>query len=281
MILVVIWQDMEALHDIFKREAKTLIDEFEHASTLGEGTSQEVAEFRENAFRDFIQRFYPHPHRVTKGKVRDSFSDGPSASIDCLIVNPEHPNLIDSHGKFQLLLADGIDIAIEVKPDLAHKSELERGLAQGVSVKRLRRNKGPIILERKIAPDILELSKQIPFYLYAHRAKEPAKLVSDMRDWYLAEGTPVENQIDGVVINKSGIIVNIKHPESVPWAIGVPDNEKAGWYFEAWGELTLGGMLLAMESSYHSRATVQERVLAPYLQKLSRPVSRLADPIAK
>ena len=130
---------MQKLIEVLVREGTTLGTEFAAASALGEGTSQEVAEFRENALRSFVERFYPSPYHVVKGKVHDSFGTDASASIDCLVVNPVNPNLIDSHGKFQLLLADGVDLAMELKPDLASRAELHRGLEQGMSIKKLRR----------------------------------------------------------------------------------------------------------------------------------------------
>lgn len=127
---------MTTLIEILKKEGKTLSEEFKVASSQGDGTSQEIADFRENAVHDFIERYYPSSHIISKGKITD-LDGSQSNSIDCLILNPAHPNLIDSKGKFRLIFSDGCDAAIEVKPDLARTDEIHRGLAQGVSVKKV------------------------------------------------------------------------------------------------------------------------------------------------
>lgn len=97
---------LQELVEILREDAESLEREFRKASTLGKGTPQEVSEFRENAFRSFISRFFPAPYRAVKGKIFDSYGNGPSASVDCVVVNPVHPHLIDTAGKFQLLLAE-------------------------------------------------------------------------------------------------------------------------------------------------------------------------------
>lgn len=264
---------IDALLDVFRRESENLLKKFEEASSLGEGTSQEVSDFRENAFRSFVSRFYPHPFRIVKGKLRDSNSNKMSASIDCLIINPEHPYLIDEQDKFKLLLVGGTDAAIEVKPDLSRNDELIRGLKQGQSVKKLKRDHSSIVLHTKAAPKLVEESKRVPFFLYSHKVSDPSKTAKQANDWYKENNVPIDEQLDFIVVNGVGIIMHLKHSERAPWAISPP--AEPGWYFENWGELTLGGMLLALEHSYSSRASIQESVLLPFLQKLNRQVHRL------
>lgn len=268
---------MKALDDILVQEGEVLRREFEKASTLGEGTSQEVAEFRENAFRAFVGRFYPRPYHVVKAKIRDSFTDHPSASIDCLVLNPDHPHLIDSHGKFQLVLADGVDIAIEVKPDITQKAELFRGLEQATSVKQLRRRNGPLLLKNTKPPHVIEVSRQIPFYLYVQKAKDPPRVLDDIRRYYVEHRVPIADQLDFIVIHDVGLVTQVKHPELSLWAEHFSEQERTGWFFEQWGPRTLAGLLLSMDSVFHSRALVQARVLGPYLKGLSRKIVRLGE----
>jgi hypothetical protein len=166
---------MDKLVDILKDEAVTLSREFKKASSLGEGTSQEIADFREHAVQAFLSRFFPNPYRVVKGKVHDSFGNGPSASIDCVLINPVHPHLIDSHKKFQVILADGVDWVLEVKPDLANAHEMQRALKQCISIKKLRRVKGPILIPQKNPQHVIEASKQIPFFLFTQKFKSNLK----------------------------------------------------------------------------------------------------------
>ena len=135
---------MDDLYQLLREDGIELEAKFRKASIEGKGTSQEVADFREHAVQDFVARFFPYPHRITKGKLRDSFG-AISDSIDCIVCNPNHPYTVDSHGKFRLLLVEGIDVAIEVKPDIASSAELRRGLEQGLSVKALKRASPPTL----------------------------------------------------------------------------------------------------------------------------------------
>src|ERR1700682_2394223 len=124
---------MEDLYAYLREEAAKLEGEFRQASLAGRGTPQEVADMGEQAVRDFMGRFFPSPHKITKGKIRDSFGRV-SASVDCVVCSPNHPHKIDSAGKFKLLFAEGVDAAIEVKPNVRDAAELVTGLEQGLSV---------------------------------------------------------------------------------------------------------------------------------------------------
>lgn len=262
---------MQKLVDILKDEGAALAVEFRKASNLGEGTPQEIAEFRENAFRTFISRFYPAPYQVVKGKIHDSFGDHPSASIDCVLVNPAHPHLIDSQGKFQLLLADGVDFAIEVKPDLSIRDELHRGLKQGVSVKRLQRIRGPILLTNRKPERVVEESQRIPYFIIAQKGRsDVAETVRDTVAWYASNAVPTENQLDAFAILGLGILRHVKHSAFWPYpAWDLATSERRGWFLEPWNDATLAGMLICTEFSFHSHATVQESVLGRYLRQIT------------
>ena len=99
---------MDDIYALLREDAVQLESKFRKASIEGRGTSQEVADFREHALQEFIERFFPFPHRVTKGKIRDSFG-GLSCSVDCVICAPNHPYTIDSQKKFTLLFAEGVE----------------------------------------------------------------------------------------------------------------------------------------------------------------------------
>ena len=132
------------LLQLLEYEGPELATAFKKASIQGRGTPQEVAEHREGAFRNFISRYFPFPHRVTKGNIIDLLGKE-SASIDCIIINPSHPYTIDTYKKFTVILADGVDVAIEVKPDISVIEELHRGLRQVESVKQLWKKTTPYL----------------------------------------------------------------------------------------------------------------------------------------
>lgn len=257
---------METLFDLLRLEGAELTHQFQRASISGKGTPQEVAEFREHAVQDFVGRFFPFPYRIAKGNIRDAFGES-SDSIDCILCNPAHPHTIDSQGKFQLILADGVDAAIEVKPDISDRSELERGLKQGLSVKRLRRSQSALIhtgtntISEKYA-------FRVPYALFAMTAKSnPLDTGREILQYYSANGTERLDQADLVVVNNVGLFVNIQIPRHFPWSLPWPDAQKVGWFFAEWRDQTLVGFLMHLHLLPHARMKVQEDLLLPYLKQ--------------
>lgn len=263
---------MEKLIEILIEEAESLSRDFKKASSLGEGTPQEIADYRENSFRSFISRFFPNPYRVVKGKIHDSYGNGPSASIDCVLVNPAHPHLIDKQNKFQLLLADGVDLVIELKPDLSKTDELVRALNQAISVKKLRRVKGPFVLPQTKPEHVIEVSKQIPFFVFTQKVKTNIiDTVNEIMSWYKKNSIPMDSRIDAIAINDLGILNYIKHSDFYYYSWQLPESEKTGWFLESWGEATLVGFLLRLETSFSAVANIQEGVLNRYIKRIKIP----------
>jgi hypothetical protein len=135
--------------NLIAAESKEISHFFKKASIEGKGTPQEVSDRREVAVKRFIEKYFPFPYRVAKGNIIDSYGKR-SNSIDCLILNPCHPYTVTNENKYSIIFADGVDVAIEVKPDLKNINELERGLNQARSVKMLRRQKLGIFLAKSI-----------------------------------------------------------------------------------------------------------------------------------
>jgi hypothetical protein len=268
---------VSTLIEILKKEGRTISEEFKVASAQGDGTSQEIADFRENAVHDFIERYFPASHVISKGKITD-LDGNQSNSIDCLILNPAHPNLIDSKGKFRIIFSDGCDTAIEVKPDLSRTDEIERGLRQGVSVKKILRSKSSIMLPKREQAHILQHSLHIPFYIFCVKAFEINKFLKTIIDYYHKNNIPLEEQIDGVVILDVGVLKNIKHKELNIYGAPQPIGQNSGWYFEKWGESTLLGMLINIEYSYSSIPGVTDSIMKRVLTKIGKTdVVRLSN----
>jgi hypothetical protein len=72
---------MNDLYALLREDASQLTSEFRKASIQGRGTSQEVAEFRENAVQAFLARYFPFPHRIAKGKVSSDIENCPPDDI--------------------------------------------------------------------------------------------------------------------------------------------------------------------------------------------------------
>ncbi|MFJ5621998.1 DUF6602 domain-containing protein [Peribacillus loiseleuriae] len=254
---------MKEFLDVLKLEASEIQNRFLRSSIEGKGTSQEVSDFREHAVQDFVRRYYPFPYQISKGGIYDSYGNR-SDSIDCLILHPNHPHTINSHGKHSLIVADGVDAAIEVKPSLASKKELERALIQGISVKKLRRRIDTLLLENR--QHVLNLSKQIPYFIFSLEAKKDVKgTINEIKTFYAENQTAVIDQLDVVVILNKGLIVNYKYADLYPWKSNFTNEQKAGWLFEEWGENSLAGFLYNLDRSFGASANITESYLKYYL----------------
>lgn len=254
---------MDDLYAYLREEAAKLEGEFRQASLAGRGTPQEVADMCEQAVRELIGRFFPSPHKITKGKIRDSFGLV-SASVDCVVCNPNHPYTIDSSGKFRLLFAEGIDVAIEVKPTIADAAELLRGLEQGLSVKALKRHTTPTLMR---TPWIEEVATRVPFVILAMRCKsDPLETGREIVRFYAERKTPPTQQADFVVVNDVGIFMNFIDPTMNCWVKTPQPPEAGGWYFERWVEDSLAGCIWRLQQVAHASIKQIEDVLPRYLQ---------------
>lgn len=254
---------MEDLYSLLREEALQLSSEFRKASIQGRGTSQEVAEFRENAVQAFLRRYFPFPHRIAKGKVRDSFGNI-AASIDCVICAPNHPYTVSVNDKFSLLLAEGVDSVVEVKPNIADKSELYRALEQGLSVKKLRRATTSMLHSHGV---LGERAKRVPFGVFAMQCKAaPMETGFEILEFYESRKIDPLDQADFIVVNDVCVFSNFVDSSLNPWRIkeaGYPNHH--GWFYEGWGQDSLIGFLLGLHRVAHAGLKMQEDVLPRYL----------------
>lgn len=129
---------------------------------------------KENIVKDFFSSFFPSNYSISRGEIFDY--NNISNSIDCVIKSPEHPNL-KTPLRPEIILADGVYAAIEVKPDISIKKELLRGLKQCQSVKKLERT---FSIKRLEQLDKLESYKKIPFILFSDKAKDIEKTLKSI-----------------------------------------------------------------------------------------------------
>jgi hypothetical protein len=252
----------EPILDAFRFEAARLGEDFARASALGEGTSAEVADHRENAFRSLVRRFFPAPHHVTKGQVT-GVDGSRSASIDCLVLSPAHPHLIDGEGKFSLILADGVDLAADAKGRL-DGAELLRFLNQARSIKKVSRSKTPLLFlellpDRRIGHE--EASLHIPTYAYCHAsALTPETMAKQIAAWVEEGVVPWTERPDAVAVHDKGVLVDTSSPLS-PGRRLLGADAVDGLYWIETAELTLGQVLLLMSMG----VPAQEAFLSPII----------------
>ncbi|SFZ78149.1 DUF6602 domain-containing protein [Chitinimonas taiwanensis] len=264
---------MNDLYELLREDALQLSSDFRKASIQGKGTSQEVAEFRENAVQAFLARYFPFPHRIAKGKVRDSFGNI-AASIDCVICAPNHPYTVSSRDKFTLLLAEGVDSVVEVKPNIADKAELHRALEQGLTVKKLRRSTTALI--RNEHP-MSEWAKRVPFGVFAMQCKaSPIETGFEILEFYEDHGIEPIDQADFVVVNDVCVFSNFVDKSLNCWdATGYPN--QTGWFYEGWRKDSLAGFLLRLHQVAHAGMKLQEDILPRYLTPPAEARFRVVD----
>lgn len=251
--------------ELLKSEGPELSAAFSKASISGRRTPQEVADRREAALRAFIGRYFPFPYRVTKGNLIDSFG-GESDSIDCVLLHPSHPHTIDEGNHFSVIMADGVQAAIELKSDIQSAGELRRGLEQAASVKKLRRFRSSLVplIGKEHKAFIVEESKRIPVFIFSESCKSnPIDTAREMIAYYRDAAVPLHDQADFLIINNLGIISNYKHDELCL------ANTGPGVYWEDWGDLTLAAFLYDLNNVLPPETHMRGPMLNVYLRSLS------------
>jgi hypothetical protein len=197
------------ISDQLSADALELTHRFEEASRRY-GASSDVGEARERAFIDWLTRYLGEEHRVVKGEVIDT-TGLRSQQVDALVLNDYHPPIsgIFSAGPY---LAEGVSWAIEVKPDLRDSRELERGIKQAASIKKLKRQVAGGDITFGSGPNNAHFAERIPVFLFAISSHEISKLAKELHEYHRQSGIAKELQTDAVVVLNQGVIYNFKEP---------------------------------------------------------------------
>jgi len=179
-------------------------------------------------------------------------------------------------------LTDGVDAAIEVKPDISRQKELRRGLEQGLTVKALRRARSSIILEKD--EERLDYFLRTPYYIFAMRAKgNILETAEEVIKFYEDEGVAPLDLADTIVVDGVGILANFPIKGLFTWATkdgsepGQWIDRDTGWFFEEWGDNTLAGFLFKLSSAVSTipgRAMLQRPIIHEYLSR-----AQITDPV--
>ena len=250
----------QKLLELLKVEAQEIQLSFNKARIEGAGTPQEISDRRENGFVNaFISKYYPFPYRVVKGNIIDSFGNR-SCSIDCIILSPSHPYTIDpKNDKASIIFADGVDVAIEVKPDLSKEDELFRALGQIQSVKKLRRKRSGI-LESKNSPGKIETAFQIPGYIFSEKTFSNIHvLIEKIVRYYIERKVPLREQFDYIIIHNRMMIFN-------SYTDGYAQlGENYGILFSETAENTLASFLLWLNRNPKSEMEIGQNIVKLYI----------------
>ena len=251
---------MSDLIDLLKYEGKDISNLFEKASIEGKGTPQEVSDRREAALINFVKKYFPFPFRVTKGNIVDSYGKR-SASIDCIVLNPSHPYTTADDSKYSIILADAVDCAIELKPDLNSQIEIERGLKQIKTVKELKRIRHGLLRTKGESPEYIESCKQVPCFIFSNKAYESERqLLETIVSYYEREKIKKELQFDFIFVNNRFFIVNSKK-----YGYFNLKGEAEGLYIVHTNELTVAAFLFYLNVLPKSEPRLAPSFLESYL----------------
>jgi hypothetical protein len=253
---------MNNLIKLLKVEGKEINHFFEKASLEGEGTPQEVSDRRESALTNILRKYFPFPYRVAKGNIRDSYGKS-SMSIDCILLNPCHPYTTTDEVKYSIILADGVDVAIELKPSLDSESEIQRSLNQLKSVKELKRKKSGLLnFRNKYTKEFQETCKTIPSVLFSTKIYANERLLFEkIVSYYENEKIKRECQLDMLVVNEKFIVINNRKDHYF-----YNDKIEEGLVIFDFNELTLAAFLLYLNKLPQSEMRLSSSVLEHYLE---------------
>ncbi|MBR0429708.1 MAG: hypothetical protein IJK17_06465 [Lachnospiraceae bacterium] len=258
---------MNKLLHLLRVESRELATLFEKARVEGHGTPQEVADRNEEAVRHFFSRYFPFPYRVVKGNIIDSYG-GNSNSIDCIILNPAHPYTVNNDDeKASVIMADGVDYAVEVKSKLNSKSEIVRALKQIQSVKKLKRVRDGILFKDRANEEQKLCAKTIPSFIFADSTySDIEKLIRIIADYYIENKIPLVEQVDMIIVNGRVLIYNVRHN-----CYAEVTKQRTICYYEGGGD-ALGLFLYEMNKISQSSPLLSQNVLDLYLDG-ARPCS--------
>ncbi len=259
----------EKLLKLLEMEAEKITNEYKLACIEGQGTPQEVADRREEYFIGFLKKYFPFPYRIVKGNIIDSYGNN-SASIDCIVLSPSHPYTVDPNSKkASVIFADGVDFAIEIKPDLGNITEIERALKQIQTVKKLRRVRDGLLLRHRYTELQKQVAKTIPCFIVAEKTYSDIRLlIEKIADYYVRNSVSQIEQFDYILINNKAVIMNYR-PE---WYGYTQDNsrvnkkERAIAFWEG-GPKSLAWFLFEMNKFVRSEPQLSENIMSIYLKE--------------
>ena len=263
----------EKLVDLLGIEANEIALSYEKSSIEGAGTPQEVADRREECFRKFLAKYFPFPFRIVKGNIVDSYGRK-SNSIDCIILNPSHPYTIDvKNERASIIMADGVDYAVEIKSDLSSKTEIERALMQIQSVKKLRRIKHGLLFQNKNSDLQIECAKTVPGVIVADKTYGNLKLLIErIYEYYKKNEVPKIEQVDLILINNRCLIYNFRND------MYVTNDHSEGIAFWEGKEKCLAAFLYEINAFPHCEPMMSQSIMKMYLERVKpKTLKRFLD----
>jgi hypothetical protein len=159
---------------------------------------------KEYSIQEFVAAYLTKEYRIQKGCIYSTTDN--SQNIDCVILAPNHPVLTTP--KRQIILAEGVYAAIEVKPDIKNKDEFKRALLQVKSIKKLNRKTYVPDLSKLLGGQSrTEFENKIPVIIYSAKSLRPNKLYEFIKESIADGTTSLEELPDMILTLDNGLYV--------------------------------------------------------------------------
>ncbi|MEL6723358.1 MAG: DUF6602 domain-containing protein [Pseudomonadota bacterium] len=191
---------------------------------------------------------------MTKGVIRD-FDGRVGPSVDVILLNPCHPYTAhDDDDKLSLILAEGVEAAIEVKSDPLNKAEFETAFKQSAKNMEVKRPVVSFNSEAKI--------ESVPYFIYFLKEVESHEHAENIIN-ELLENYSIDQCPDYIVLHNCGIFKKIEK------SIEALGNKK--YVFLSWKKMTIGGLIYYIN---HRPAVpvMYESIMKKYMRSFSKSV---------
>lgn len=222
-----------AIGAIIENLEKIRLD-FSKTDTVFSKDTKNTGDSKEISITEFLKSFFPTTYTIKKGKIYSL--DSESQEIDCVILHSIHPRLFTP--KREVILAEGVYAAIEIKPDirtLSEKSEFHRGLKQIRSVRQLQR-KLPVLFTEGNIP---ESRHRIPSIIFSKEAKPIFDTYKYIEDQVKNNNLDAIDIPDLIVVLDQYILFHSLEIENTLFSAWTKDFKGEAYIFLTSGEHTL------------------------------------------
>ena len=170
-----------------------------------------TGDYRELTVQQFIASYLTIDYQIKKGNI---FSKNvTSNNIDCVVLFPNHPKL--NTPVREVIIAEGVYAAVEVKPDIAtltEGSEFHRSLLQIQSVKKIKRQRVQFDLATLGGrPKQSEYFDKIPGIIFSFKSQELINVINYMRKVYRGKAISEFEFPDIIISIDKGILFYCPH----------------------------------------------------------------------
>lgn len=199
---------MNAVHGSILENLDLIEIVYEKTVDAFKGDRTNTSDSKEVTVSQFIESYLPYDFQVkNRSKIYSKTQE--TNNIDCVVLAPNHPRLITP--KREVVLAEGVFFAIEVKPDISTltiNSEFYRGLQQIKSVKNIDREIEKLDLSKLMGtPPTPKYYNKIPGIIFTSKSSTIENTINFICNQVSIGGLSYEELPDLIVCLDRGIIV--------------------------------------------------------------------------